>query len=198
MTTDTRAKAASRRITIGTQQITLTGISKGAGMIRPNMATMLSFIATDAGLSQPVLDALTKHAADRSFNCITVDGDTSTNDSFVIIATGQADLPLVTSIEDPIYAVLRDAITELAQTLAQLIVRDAEGATKFITIQVEGVQLLLNAARLPMRLVIRHWLKRLFLPLIQTLAASYARLATLALRTLRSTKLICISMMYGS
>ncbi|BBO59097.1 bifunctional glutamate N-acetyltransferase/amino-acid acetyltransferase ArgJ [Mycoavidus sp. B2-EB] len=138
MTTDTRAKAASQRVAIGTKQITLTGISKGAGMIRPNMATMLSFIATDAGFTQPVLDSLTQYAADRSFNCITVDGDTSTNDSFVIVATGQADLPLVTSTDDPAYIVLRDAITELAQTLAQLIVRDAEGATKFITIQVEG------------------------------------------------------------
>jgi glutamate N-acetyltransferase/amino-acid N-acetyltransferase len=138
MTTDTLPKAASRQLVIDGHTVTLTGISKGSGMIRPNMATMLGFIACDANLAQPVLDELVKYVADRSFNCITVDGDTSTNDSFVLIASGQSSLPAITSTDTPAYAALRDAVTEVAQTLAQLIVRDGEGATKFMTVRVEG------------------------------------------------------------
>lgn len=137
MTTDTLPKAASRQVTIDGHTVTLSGISKGAGMIKPNMATMLGFLAFDAAVAQPVLDALVKHAADRSFNCITIDGDTSTNDSFILIATGKSSLPAITSTESPAYVALRDAVTEMAQALAQLIVRDGEGATKFITVQVE-------------------------------------------------------------
>ncbi|MDR3096280.1 MAG: bifunctional ornithine acetyltransferase/N-acetylglutamate synthase, partial [Paraburkholderia sp.] len=114
------------------------GISKGAGMIKPNMATMLGFLAFDANVAQPVLDELVKHVADRSFNCITIDGDTSTNDSFMLIASGKSSLPAITSTDSPAYAALRDAVTEVAQTLSQLIVRDGEGATKFMTVQVEG------------------------------------------------------------
>jgi glutamate N-acetyltransferase/amino-acid N-acetyltransferase len=116
----------------------LTGISKGAGMIRPNMATLLGFLATDASVAQPVLDELVKYAADRSFNCITVDGDTSTNDSFVVIASGKASLPPILEARGGAYEALRDAVTEAALGLAQLIVRDGEGATKFMTIRVEG------------------------------------------------------------
>lgn len=138
MTTDTLPKAASRTVTINGQTITLTGISKGAGMIRPNMATMLGFVATDANIAQPVLAELVKYAADRSFNAITIDGDTSTNDSFVVAASGRSALPEITSSASAEYAALRDAVTDLAQTLAQLIVRDGEGATKFITVTVEG------------------------------------------------------------
>lgn len=138
MTTDTQAKAASQQITIDGHTITLTGISKGSGMIHPNMATMLGFIATDAALTQPVLNTLIKYVADRSFNCISVDGDTSTNDSFMLIASGKASLPPITSTEAPAYLALRDALTTLAQSLAQSIVRDGEGATKFITLQIEG------------------------------------------------------------
>jgi glutamate N-acetyltransferase / amino-acid N-acetyltransferase len=138
MTTDTLPKAASLQVTIAGHVITLSGISKGAGMIRPNMATMLGFLATDAAVAQPVLDALVKYAADRSFNCITIDGDTSTNDSFIVMATGKAGLPEITSTESPAYFALRDAVVQLSQKLAQLIVRDGEGATKFMTIQVEG------------------------------------------------------------
>src|SRR5579863_1403158 len=134
MTTDTLPKAASRRVTIEGHTVTLTGISKGAGMIKPNMATMLGFLAFDAAVSQPVLDALVKHVAGRSFNCITIDGDTSTNDSFILIASGKSSLPAVTSTDSAAYAALRDAVTEVAQTLAQLIVRDGEGATKFMTV----------------------------------------------------------------
>ncbi|WP_017777114.1 bifunctional glutamate N-acetyltransferase/amino-acid acetyltransferase ArgJ [Paraburkholderia kururiensis] len=137
MTTDTLPKAASRQVTVDGHTVTLSGISKGAGMIKPNMATMLGFLAFDAAVAQPVLDALVKHAADRSFNCITIDGDTSTNDSFILIATGKSSLPAITSTESPAYVALRDAVTEMAQALAQLIVRDGEGATKFITVQVE-------------------------------------------------------------
>ncbi|HKT64412.1 MAG TPA: bifunctional glutamate N-acetyltransferase/amino-acid acetyltransferase ArgJ [Burkholderia sp.] len=138
MTTDTLPKAASKQIAIEGHTVTLTGISKGAGMIKPNMATMLGFLAFDAAVAQDVLDQLVKDVADRSFNCITIDGDTSTNDSFILIATGKSSLPAVTSTATPAYAALRDAVVSLAQTLAQLIVRDGEGATKFMTVQVEN------------------------------------------------------------
>ena len=138
MTTDTLPKAASTQVAIGGKTVTVTGISKGAGMIKPNMATMLGFLAFDAAVAQPVLDELVKHVADRSFNCITIDGDTSTNDSFILIASGKSSLPAITSTDSPAYAALRDAVTEVAQTLAQLIVRDGEGATKFMTVHVEG------------------------------------------------------------
>jgi glutamate N-acetyltransferase/amino-acid N-acetyltransferase len=136
MTTDTQPKAASRVITINDMRITLTGISKGAGMIKPNMATMLGFVATDAAVSQSALDHMVKEAADQSFNCITVDGDTSTNDSFILIATGAAKLD-ISDIDSPEYAILAAAVKGLSQELAQMIVRDAEGATKFITVAVE-------------------------------------------------------------
>jgi glutamate N-acetyltransferase/amino-acid N-acetyltransferase len=136
MTTDTQPKAASRKVTINGVTITLTGISKGAGMIKPNMATMLGFVATDAHVSQSVLEHLVKATADQSFNCITIDGDTSTNDSFMLIATGTAAL-YVDSIDSPEYAALAAAVLDLSQELAHMIVRDGEGATKFITITVE-------------------------------------------------------------
>ncbi|CAB3804110.1 Arginine biosynthesis bifunctional protein ArgJ [Paraburkholderia caffeinitolerans] len=138
MTTDTLPKAVSHQVAIDGHTVTLTGISKGAGMIKPNMATMLGFLAFDANVAQPVLDELVKYVADRSFNCITIDGDTSTNDSFILIASGKSSLPAITSTDSPAYAALRDAVTETAQTLSQLIVRDGEGATKFMTVQVEG------------------------------------------------------------
>ncbi|GJH38616.1 bifunctional glutamate N-acetyltransferase/amino-acid acetyltransferase ArgJ [Paraburkholderia hospita] len=138
MTTDTLPKAVSRQVGIDGHTVTMTGISKGAGMIKPNMATMLGFLAFDANVAQPVLDELVKQVADRSFNCVTIDGDTSTNDSFVLIASGKSSLPAITSTDSPAYAALRDAVTETAQTLSQLIVRDGEGATKFMTVQVEG------------------------------------------------------------
>ncbi|STR18908.1 Arginine biosynthesis bifunctional protein ArgJ [Janthinobacterium lividum] len=116
--------------------MTLTGISKGAGMIKPNMATMLGFLAFDATVAQPVLDQLVKQAADKSFNCITIDGDTSTNDSFMLVATGAGSL-VIDSIDSPHYAELAAAVTELSTFLAQAIVRDGEGATKFMTVTVE-------------------------------------------------------------
>jgi len=136
MTTDTLPKAASRTITISGKKVTLTGISKGAGMIRPNMATMLGFVACDAKVPLALLDRMVKEAADASFNCITIDGDTSTNDAFMLIATGAGELE-VTSLESDEYQALAAAVTWLSQELAQLIVRDGEGATKFITIHVE-------------------------------------------------------------
>ncbi len=138
MTTDTQPKAASRTVMIGGQAVTLSGIAKGAGMIRPNMATMLGFIATDATVSRHVLDALTARAADRSFNSITVDGDTSTNDSFIVIATGKSAAPAITGLHTPEGKAFAQTLTELSIELAQAIVRDGEGATKFITIAVEG------------------------------------------------------------
>ena len=139
MTTDTQPKAASRSVTIAGKRVTLTGISKGAGMIKPNMATMLGYIACDAGVPQPLLEELVKYAANQSFNCITFDGDTSTNDSFILMATGAGELQIHDAASAE-YAALRDVITELAQELAQMIVRDGEGATKFITIKIEQGQ----------------------------------------------------------
>ena len=136
MTTDTQPKAGSRTVTIGGHAVTMSGISKGAGMIKPNMATMLGYLALDAKVAQPVLDVLVKQVADQSFNCITIDGDTSTNDSFMLIATGAGTLE-VTSVDSPEYAELAAAVGELSLFLAQAIVRDGEGATKFITITVE-------------------------------------------------------------
>jgi glutamate N-acetyltransferase/amino-acid N-acetyltransferase len=136
MTTDTQPKAASRTVTIDGHSVTMTGISKGAGMIKPNMATMLGYLAFDAKVAQPVLDELVRHAADRSFNSITIDGDTSTNDSFIIMATGAGTLE-VNSTSDSAYAALRDAVTSISRNLAQQIIRDGEGATKFMTITVE-------------------------------------------------------------
>ena len=138
MTTDTLPKAASRQITIGGRTVTVTGISKGAGMIRPNMATMLGFVATDAVIAPALLQALVKEAADLSFNRITIDGDTSTNDSFLLIATRQAGHAEITSLSSAEGRSLRDAVVAVSQQLAQAIVRDGEGATKFITVQVQG------------------------------------------------------------
>ena len=137
MTTDTVAKAASRMLTVNGVNVTISGVSKGAGMIRPNMATMLGFLATDAGIAQPLLDALVKEAADASFNCITVDGDTSTNDSYVMIASGRSGA-VFNSASDAGWAEVKAAIIAVSVELAQAIVRDGEGATKFITVAVEG------------------------------------------------------------
>lgn len=136
MTTDTLPKIYSQRINLGGTTITITGISKGAGMIRPNMATMLSYLATDAGISQSLLTTLAKELADVSFNRITIDGDTSTNDSFIVIATGQSGLA-IDSPSHPHYGALKAALASAAIDLAQKIVRDGEGATKFMTIQVQ-------------------------------------------------------------
>ena len=133
MTTDTVPKAASVQVKLSSGRATITGIAKGAGMIRPDMATMLGFLATDAKVARGVLQRLTKAAADRSFNAITVDGDTSTNDAFICLATGKG--PVARSGKD--LETLGAALTEVAQQLAQAIVRDGEGATKFVTVRVE-------------------------------------------------------------
>jgi glutamate N-acetyltransferase/amino-acid N-acetyltransferase len=138
MTTDTVAKACSRRVDIGGQSITVTGIAKGSGMIRPNMATMLGFIATDALVEQKLLQQATTYAADRTFNCVTVDGDTSTNDALIVAATGQSGAPEIAKSDSTEFKLFLDAVTEVAAVLAQALVRDGEGATKFITIQIEG------------------------------------------------------------
>jgi glutamate N-acetyltransferase/amino-acid N-acetyltransferase len=148
MTTDTQPKAASRRLAVGGTTVTITGIAKGAGMIRPNMATMLGFVATDAAIAPALMGALTKTAADRSFNRITIDGDTSTNDSFVVIATGRSGAPLIESASDPAYAVVAEAVDAVARQLAQAIVRDGEGATKFIEVRVEQARSEEEAARI--------------------------------------------------
>jgi len=138
MTTDTVPKAASRQLRIGDATVTVTGISKGAGMIRPNMATMLGFVATDANVAPAALQALVREAADRSFNRITVDGDTSTNDSFILVASRRAKHAEIAALDTPEGRALRDAVVSVAEQLAQAIVRDGEGATKFIEIQVAG------------------------------------------------------------
>lgn len=141
MTTDTVPKSASREGSVGEKHtVRATGIAKGSGMIHPNMATMLSFIATDAKVSQPVLQLMTQEIADETFNTITVDGDTSTNDSFVIIATGKNSQSEIDNIADPRYKQLKDLLGSLALELAQAIIRDGEGATKFITVRVENAK----------------------------------------------------------
>jgi glutamate N-acetyltransferase/amino-acid N-acetyltransferase len=139
MTTDTVPKAFSRQIQLGGgATVSVTGISKGAGMIRPNMATMLGFMATDACIAPSLMAQLAKDLADASFNRVTIDGDTSTNDSFVVIASNKAAHPVITSFDSEDGKALKTAMLWVAQKLAQAIVRDGEGATKFITIRVEG------------------------------------------------------------
>ena len=133
MTTDTVPKAFSKKVRLSKGEVCVTGIAKGAGMIRPDMATMLGFVATDAGVSGKDLCAILKRAAGRSFNCITVDGDTSTNDSFILVATGKG--PAAVSKKD--LSIVEEAITDVARQLAQAIVRDGEGATKFVTVRIE-------------------------------------------------------------
>jgi glutamate N-acetyltransferase/amino-acid N-acetyltransferase len=138
MTTDTVPKARSKQIVIAGKTVTVTGISKGAGMICPNMATMLGFLACDAGVAPSIMNQLVKKLADHSFNCISVDGDTSTNDSFVVMATNKVEGVYIDSLESEHGQQLYEALEELAVWLAQAIVRDGEGATKFMTIEVEG------------------------------------------------------------
>ena len=138
MTTDTLPKGASRQFQHDGVTVTVTGISKGAGMIRPNMATMLGYIATDAKVAREVLQDLVRDAANKSFNRITIDGDTSTNDCCMLIATGQAALPEITSASGELFAKLKQAVLEVFMEVAQAIVRDGEGATKFVTVQVNG------------------------------------------------------------
>ncbi|MBL4835292.1 MAG: bifunctional glutamate N-acetyltransferase/amino-acid acetyltransferase ArgJ [Pseudomonas sp.] len=138
MTTDTLPKGASRQITLAGQTVTVTGISKGAGMIKPNMATMLGYIATDARIAQPVLQNLLREAADLSFNRITIDGDTSTNDCCMLIATGQVAMAEIDEASGDDYRLLADTVKAIMLELAQAIVRDGEGATKFVTVQVNG------------------------------------------------------------
>jgi len=138
MTTDTQPKVVSHQIQIDGKPVTLTGMTKGAGMIKPDMATMLAFVCCDAVISADCLTLLTREVADRSFNRITVDGDTSTNDSFVVCATGLAGHAAITSPDDAAYAALREGLAVLAADLAQRIIRDGEGATKFVTVRVCG------------------------------------------------------------
>lgn len=138
MTTDTRPKGFSQQFQYQGKTITVNGIAKGAGMIKPNMATMLGYLATDAKVAQPVLQQLCREAANKSFNRITIDGDTSTNDSCILIATGQVDLPEITQANGELYEKLRDVVIAAFVYLAQCIVSDGEGATKFVTVAVSG------------------------------------------------------------
>jgi glutamate N-acetyltransferase/amino-acid N-acetyltransferase len=138
MTTDIVAKGASRQAQVGGKTVTVTGIAKGSGMIHPNMATMLGYVATDAAIAPALMQQLVKEVADVSFNCVTVDGDTSTNDSFILIATGQAGNSEITAAASADYAALKAVVSAVAIELAQAMARDGEGATKFITVAVEG------------------------------------------------------------
>ena len=140
MTTDTVAKARSKPFVLGGVACTATGMCKGAGMIKPDMATMLAYVATDATVDVQLLQRLTRWLADRSFNRVTIDGDTSTNDSFIVMATGKAGAAVITSETDPNYLVLRDSLLALCAELAQSIARDGEGATRFVTIDVIGAR----------------------------------------------------------
>ncbi len=137
MTTDIVAKGTSRQFQLDGKTVTITGISKGSGMIHPNMATMLGYVATDAAISQSALQAIIQYAVNKSFNCITVDGDTSTNDSLILMASGLAGNAVIDE-SSPDFTVIRDKLTEVAVELAQAIVRDGEGATKFMTVRVEA------------------------------------------------------------
>ncbi|MBU2925509.1 bifunctional glutamate N-acetyltransferase/amino-acid acetyltransferase ArgJ [Colwellia sp. 1_MG-2023] len=138
MTTDVAPKAYATQVNVKNEVVNITGISKGAGMIHPNMATMLGYVATDANITQTLLDEITKEIADLSFNCISVDGDTSTNDSFIVIATGKSNTPEISDRNSNGFKAVFKALLETAQYLAQAIVRDGEGATKFLTVTVKG------------------------------------------------------------
>jgi len=140
MTTDTRPKAASVQIDLLGETVTITGIAKGAGMIKPNMATMLAYVATDAAIDQSLLQLMINQAVNQSFNRITVDGDTSTNDACMLVATGQASAERISDQQHPFYQALQDAITTVFIELAQGLVRDGEGANKFVTVAVSGGQ----------------------------------------------------------
>ena len=138
MTTDIVAKGASRQAQVGGKSVTVTGIAKGSGMIHPNMATMLGYVATDVAIAPGLMQRLVKEVADVSFNCVTVDGDTSTNDSFILVATGQAGNAEIADAAASDYAALKAAVSAVAIELAQAMARDGEGATKFITVAIEG------------------------------------------------------------
>ena len=140
MTTDTQPKGFTTQFEFKGKTLSISGISKGAGMIKPNMATMLGFIATDAGISQPLLEKLCTELGNKSFNRITIDGDTSTNDSCMLMATGAVDLPIIESESDELYSIIKKKLEEVFVYLAQAIVRDGEGATKFVSINVSGCQ----------------------------------------------------------
>ena len=138
MTTDTVTKAVSKRVRVDGSDIIVTGVAKGSGMIKPNMATMLAYIASNATVVPEVLDRMVQEVANESFNRITVDGDTSTNDCFMLAATGKSEMAAINSVADERYPRLKQVVLEVAQTLAQAIVRDGEGATKFVTVTVAG------------------------------------------------------------
>lgn len=140
MTTDTVTKAVSKRVRVDGSDIIVTGVAKGSGMIKPNMATMLAYIASNATVVPEVLDRMVQEVANESFNRITVDGDTSTNDCFMLAATGKSEMAAINSVADERYPRLKQVVLEVAQTLAQAIVRDGEGATKFVTVTVAGGQ----------------------------------------------------------
>lgn len=147
MTTDTRPKLVSKTYSGLSKNFTITGIAKGAGMIHPNMATMLSVIATDCNVSPSCLDHAVKYATEKSFNSITIDGDTSTNDTFAVLANGMSGVSEINSTQSKEFQYFCDSLTEVATDLAKLIVRDGEGVTKFVVIKVEGAQTVSQAKK---------------------------------------------------
>ncbi|NNM71236.1 bifunctional glutamate N-acetyltransferase/amino-acid acetyltransferase ArgJ [Enterovirga aerilata] len=150
MTTDTFPKIATRRVRLGEAEVAINGMAKGAGMIAPDMATMLSFVFTDAAIAAPVLQQLLAAGAEKSFNCVTVDGDTSTSDTLLLFATGKAGGPAVESADDPALQPFRQALDDLLVELAQLVARDGEGARKFVTVEVSGAESDRSAHRIAM------------------------------------------------
>jgi glutamate N-acetyltransferase/amino-acid N-acetyltransferase len=150
MTTDTFPKVATRTVRLGEAEVTINGMAKGAGMIAPDMATMLSFVFTDAGIAAPVLQTLLSAGTERSFNCVTVDGDTSTSDTLLLFATGQAGGPRIETADDPRLTGFKAALDDLLVELAQLVARDGEGARKFVTVEVTGAESDRSAHRIAM------------------------------------------------
>jgi glutamate N-acetyltransferase/amino-acid N-acetyltransferase len=196
MTTDTAPKATSRTLDIDGAKVSITGIAKGAGMIHPNMATMLGFVATDAPVTRPVLEQLVKEVADLSFNCISVDGDTSTNDSFILVSTGKSAAPRIDSVNHPAYAILKAALVDVATELAQAIIRDGEGATKFISVKVEGGRSVAECKDVLTPSPARRWSRLPSSPPTRTWAACCAPSATLVSAIWMSIASPCIWMMY--
>jgi glutamate N-acetyltransferase/amino-acid N-acetyltransferase len=150
MTTDTFPKIATRRLRLGETEVTINGMAKGAGMIAPDMATMLSFVFTDAAIAAPVLQDLLTKGTEKSFNCVTVDGDTSTSDTLLLFATGKAGGTPIESLDNPALQPFREALEDLLVELAQLVARDGEGARKFVTVEVSGAESDRSAHRIAM------------------------------------------------
>ena len=192
MTTDTRPKAASVQIDCLGETITITGIAKGAGMIKPNMATMLAYVATDAAIEQQLLEVMIEQAVNQSFNRITVDGDTSTNDACMLVATAQSSLARVSDQQHPAYPMLQEAITGIFIQLAQGLVRDGEGASKFVTVAVNGGQSEQECLQVAYTVAESPLVKTALLLVTLIGGACWRRLVVLVLKTSMLIEFLCI------